>query len=154
MYIYMVFTGKWFIFAVVAMFLIVILDLSKKYILDKNMIKPNELVIYSTIGIGLFGLLHFFCDEKCRSPTKFNTKMLSLLVFFGFIGYAFSLMFTHSLKLSPDVTLVAMIVSLNIIFIYLVSSNFFEKSPKFNINVFLGLILILIGINIISKNFI
>jgi uncharacterized membrane protein len=149
----MVFEGTWFILAVIAMFIAVIIDSSKKIILDKNMIKPNELVIYSTMGIGLFGLLHFFCDKKCRSPTKFNTKMLSLLIFFGVVGYAFSLVFTHSMKLSPDVTLVAMIVSLNIIFIYLISSLFFEKSPDFNVNVFLGLILILIGINIISKNF-
>ena len=79
--------------------------------------------------------------------------MLSLLIFFGVVGYAFSLIFTYSMKLSPDVTLVAMIVSLNVIFIYLISSLFFEKSPNFNVNVFLGLILILIGINIISKNF-
>ena len=149
----MVFKGAWFILAVIAMFIAVIIDSSKKIILDKNMIKPNELVIYSTMGIGLFGLLHFFCDNKCRSPTKFNTKMLSLLIFFGIVGYAFSLVFTHSMKLSPDVTLVAMIVSLNIVFIYLISSIFFEKSPNFNMNVFLGLILILIGINIISKNF-
>jgi len=149
----MVFKGAWFILAVIAMFIAVIIDLSKKIILDKNMIKPNELVIYSTMGIGLFGLLHFFCDKKCRSPKKFNTKMLSLLIFFGIVGYAFSLVFTHSMKLSPDVTLVAMIVSLNIVFIYLISSIFFEKSPNFNVNVFLGLILIIIGINIISKNF-
>ena len=149
----MVFKGAWFILAVIAMFIAVIIDSSKKIILDKNMIKPNELVIYSTMGIGLFGLLHFCCDKKCRSPKKFNTKMLSLLIFFGIVGYAFSLVFTHSMKLSPDVTLVAMIVSLNIVFIYLISSIFFEKSPKFNVNVFLGLILIIIGINIISKNF-
>lgn len=149
----MVFKGRWFILAVTAMFIAVIIDSSKKIILDKNMIKPNELVIYSTMGIGLFGLLHFFCDKKCRSPNKFNTKMLSLLIFFGIVGYVFSLVFTHSMKLSPDVTLVAMIVSLNIVFIYLISSIFFEKSPNFNVNVFLGLILIIIGINIISKNF-
>ena len=149
----MVFKGRWFILAVTAMFIAVIIDSSKKIILDKNMIKPNELVIYSTMGIGLFGLLHFFCDKKCRSPTKFNTNMILILIFFGFIGYLFSLIFTYSMKLSPDVTLVAMIISLNIIFMYLISSIFFEASPHFNSNVFFGLILIVIGINIISKNF-
>jgi len=149
----MIFKGKWFILAVICMFLVVIIDSSKKFILDKNMIKPNELVIYSTIGIGLFGLIHFFYDKECRPPTEFNTKMLLLLIFFGFIGYAFSLIFIHSMKLSPDVTLVAMIVSLNIIFMYLISSIFFKSSPGFNIGVFVGLFLIVTGINIISNNF-
>ena len=56
----MVFKGKWFILAVMCLFLAAIIDLSKKYILDKNIIKPNEMVIYTTIGIGFFGLIHFF----------------------------------------------------------------------------------------------
>tara|TARA_X000000368_G_scaffold349922_1_gene290129 strand:- start:1673 stop:1990 length:318 start_codon:yes stop_codon:yes gene_type:complete len=105
------------------------------------------------MAIGFFGLIHFFCDKKCRSPKKINIKLLLLLLFLGFIGYSFSIAFTHAIKLSPDVTLVGMIVSLNIILLYLGSSIFFEKSPSFNFDVFFALILIIIGINIISKNF-
>lgn len=149
----MVFKGKWFILAVMCLFLAAIIDLSKKYILDKNIIKPNELVIYTTIVIGFFGLIHFFCDKKCRSPKKMNSKLLLLLLLLGFIGYSFSIAFTNAIKLSPDVTLVGMIVSLNIILLYLISSIFFESSPKFNMDVLFALILIIIGINIISKKF-
>ena len=149
----MVFKGKWFILAVMCLFLAAIIDLSKKYILDKNIIKPNEMVIYTTIGIGFFGLIHFFYDKKCRSPKKMNSKLLLLLLLLGFIGYSFSIAFTHAIKLSPDVTLVGMIVSLNIILLYLVSSIFFETSPKFNFDILFALILIIIGINIISKKF-
>ena len=149
----MVFKGKWFILAIICLFLAAIIDLSKKYILDKNITTTSEVVIYTTIVVGLFGLLHFFCDKKCRSPKKINSKLLLFLLLLGFLGYCFNIAFTYSMKLSPDVTLVGMIVSLNIIFLYLGSSIFFEASPKFNFDVFFGLILILIGINIISKKF-
>ena len=153
MLVYMIFKGKWFILAVIAMFIVVMIDSSKKYILDKNMIKPNELVIYSTIGIGLFGLMHFFYDKDCRHPIEFNGNMRALLIIFGILGYLFSITFIHSMKLSPDVTLVALIVSLSVIFIYLISSVFFDSTSDFNMDVFFGLLFVIVGINIISKNF-
>jgi hypothetical protein len=153
MLVYMIFKGKWFILAIIAMFIVVMIDSSKKYILDKDMIKPNELVIYSTIGIGLFGLMHFFYDRNCRHPIEFNRNMRVLLIIFGILGYLFSITFIHSIKLSPDVTLVALIVSLSVIFIYLISSVFFDSSNGFNIEVFFGLLFVILGINIISKNF-
>jgi drug/metabolite transporter (DMT)-like permease len=149
----MVFTGKWFILAVIAMFIIVILDAGKKYILDLKLFNPSELIIYTSIGIGLFGLLHYFYDKKCRTLPRFNRKALLFLFMLAILGYIFNIVFVNSINLSPDVTLVSMVLSLNIILIYLISSLFFEKSPNFNLNVFLGLFLILIGINIISKNF-
>ena len=149
----MVFKGKWFILAVACLFLAAMIDLSKKYILDKNMIKPNEMVIYVAIIIGLFGLCHYMYDNDCRGIHQMNKKLFLILIIIGLIGYSFTIAFTHAIKLSPDVTLVGMIVSLNIILLYLVSSIFFESSPKFNMNIFFALILILIGINIISKKF-
>jgi len=149
----MVFKGKWFILAVIAMFIIVILDAGKKYILDLRLLNPSELIIYTSIGIGLFGLLHYFYDKKCRTLTRFNRKAVLFLLMLSLLGYIFNIVFVNSINLSPDVTLVSMVLSLNIILIYLISSLFFEKSPNFNPNVFLGLILIIIGINIISKNF-
>tara|TARA_X000000368_G_C23004420_1_gene700468 strand:+ start:448 stop:897 length:450 start_codon:yes stop_codon:yes gene_type:complete len=149
----MIFYGKWFILAVICLFLVAIIDLSKKYILDKNIINPNEMVIYTTILIGFFGLLHWIYDKKCRPLKKLNAKISIILIILAFLGYLFALSFTYSTKLSPDVTLVGMIISLNIIFLYLFSSLFFEKSPKFNIDVFFALVLIVIGINIIAKKF-
>ena len=149
----MVFKGKWFILAVACLFLAAMIDLSKKYILDKNMIKPNEMVIYVAIIIGLFGLCHYMYDNDCRGIHQMNKKLFLILIIIGLIGYSFTIAFTHAIKLSPDVTLVGMIVSLNIILLYLVSSIFFESSPKFNMDILFALILILIGINIISKKF-
>lgn len=149
----MVFKGLWFILAVVCLFLAAFIDLSKKYILDKNIVKPNELVIYTTISIGLFGLIHLCVDKKCRTPKKLSGKTLLLLFLLGLIGYSFSIAFTHSIKFSPDVSLVGMIISLNIILMYLVSSIFFENSPKINLDVFIALLLIIVGINIIAKKF-
>lgn len=149
----MVFKGKWFFLALIAMILAVFIDASKKYILDKNMIKPNELIIYCTILIGIFATCHYFYDKKCRPIYKINKKLLLLLLLIGMCGYFFTIVFVHSIDLAPDVTLPAMIVSLNIILMYLISSIFFEHSPKFNVDVFFGLLLIVFGINIISKKF-
>jgi drug/metabolite transporter (DMT)-like permease len=149
----MVFNGKWFILAIICLVLVAIIDLSKKYILDKNIINPNEMVIYTTILVGFFGLLHWFCDKKCRPLKKLNSKIFIILITLAFLGYLFALSFTYSTKLSPDVTLVGMIISLNIIFLYVFSSIFFEASPKFNMDVFFALMLIVLGINIIAKKF-
>ena len=149
----MVFQGIWFKLAIVSLFFASFIDLSKKYILDNKMIKPNELVIYTTIIIGLFGLCNYFYDKKCRPISQMKGNLFLILIAIGLIGYIFTIAFTHSIDLSPDVTLVAMIVSLNIIFIYCISSVFFEKSPRFNIDVFFALVLIVIGINIIAKKF-
>jgi uncharacterized membrane protein len=149
----MVFKGTWFILAVIAMFLVVILDTSKKYILDLKLLDPSELIIYTSIGIGMFGLLHYFYYKKCRKLMQFDRKIILFLFVLALIGYLFNITFVNSINLSPDVTLVAMTVSLNIILIYLISSLFFEKSPRFNFDVFFALILIIIGINIIAKKF-
>ena len=149
----MIFSGKWFILAVIAMFLIVIMDAGKKYILDLKLLNTSELIIYTSIGIGIFGLLHYFYDKKCRILMQFNRKVILFLFMLALIGYLFNIVFVNSINLAPDVTLVAMIVSLNIILIYLISSIFFEKSPRFNFDVFFGLILTLIGISIIAKKF-
>ena len=149
----MVFKSKWFILAVACLFLAAMSDLTRKYVLDKKMIKPNEMIIYVAIIIGLFGLCHYMYDNNCRPANKMNTKLFLILILIGIIGYSFTIAFTYAINLSPDVTLVGMIVSLNIILLYLVSSIFFEASPKFNMDIFFALILILIGINIISKKF-
>ena len=85
----MVFKGKWFILAVACLFLAAMIDLSKKYILDKNMIKPNEMVIYVAIIIGLFGLCHYMYDNDCRGIHQMNKKLFLILIIIGLIGYSF-----------------------------------------------------------------
>jgi membrane-associated HD superfamily phosphohydrolase len=149
----MIFKGEWFLLALVGMFLICIIDLSKKYILDKNMIKTNELVIYSAILAGLIGVLHFLFGKKCRSPNKFDVNILILLFGLAIAAYLFNLSFIYSISLAPDVSLTGMILSLNIVLVYLFSSFFFTSSPGFNLDVFFGLIMIVGGINIIANNF-
>jgi len=149
----MIFKGEWFVFALFGMFLICIIDLSKKYILDKKIINTNELVIYSAILGGIIGVCHFLFEKKCRYPNKFDIGILILLVGLAIAAYLFNLTFIHSISLAPDVSLTGIILSLNIILVYLFSSLFFESSPGFNLVVFFGLMLIISGINIIANNF-
>jgi len=148
----MVFREKWFIFALLSMFIVTIIDLSKKFILDKKMINPNELIIYSAMLLGIIGFFHFLSDKKCRSVEKIDKRLFFILPLIGILAYAFNIVFTKSIFLAPDVSLTGAIISLNIVFVYLFSSFFFEKSPKFNFEVLFGIILLLIGVNIISRN--
>jgi drug/metabolite transporter (DMT)-like permease len=149
----MLFREEWFIFALSSMFLVVFIDLIKKYILDKKIITPIELAIYSAMFLGLMGFLHFLYDKNCRSLFKMDMSLFLILLLIGILAYLFNITFTKSIFLAPDVSLTGIIISLNILFIYLFSSLFFEKSPKFNFEVLFGILLIIIGINIISKKF-
>jgi len=149
----MLFSGNWFIFALLSMFLVVFIDLIKKYILDKNIIKPTELMIYSAMFLGFMGFLHFLYDKNCRPIGKIDRRLFFILLLIGILAYLFNITFTKSIFLAPDVSLTGIIISLNIVFIYLFSSLFFEKSPEFNFEVLFGILLIVIGINIISRKF-
>ena len=149
----MLFSGNWFIFALLSMFLVVFIDLIKKYILDKNIIKPTELMIYSAMVLGFMGFLHFLYDKNCRPIGKIDRSLFFILLLIGILAYLFNITFTKSIFLAPDVSLTGIIISLNIVFIYLFSSLFFEKSPEFNFEVLFGILLIVIGINIISRKF-
>tara|TARA_B110000977_G_C10980543_1_gene455961 strand:- start:464 stop:919 length:456 start_codon:yes stop_codon:yes gene_type:complete len=149
----MLFSGNWFIFALLSMFFVVLIDLIKKYILDKNIIKPTELMIYSAMVLGFMGFLHFLYDKNCRPIGKIDRRLFFILLLIGILAYLFNITFTKSIFLAPDVSLTGIIISLNIVFIYLFSSLFFEKSPEFNFEVLFGILLIVIGINIISRKF-
>tara|TARA_B110000208_G_scaffold51095_1_gene67179 strand:+ start:704 stop:1159 length:456 start_codon:yes stop_codon:yes gene_type:complete len=149
----MLFSGNWFIFALLSMFLVVFIDLIKKYILDKNIVNPTELMIYSAMVLGFMGFLHFLYDKNCRPIGKIDRRLFFILLLIGILAYLFNITFTKSIFLAPDVSLTGIIISLNIVFIYLFSSLFFEKSPEFNFEVLFGILLILIGINIISRKF-
>jgi uncharacterized membrane protein len=149
----MLFSGNWFIFALLSMFFVVLIDLIKKYILDKNIIKPTELMIYSAMFLGFMGFLHFLYDKNCRPIGKIDRRLFFILLLIGILAYLFNITFTKSIFLAPDVSLTGIIISLNIVFIYLFSSLFFEKSPEFNFEVLFGILLIVIGINIISRKF-
>jgi len=150
----MLFSGGWFIFAVLSMFIVVLIDLIKKYILDKKIINPTELMIYSAMFVGLMGFIHFLYNKNCcRSILKMDIRLFLILLLIGILAYLFNITFTKSIFLAPDVTLTGIIISLNIVFIYLFSSLFFEKSPKFKFEVLFGILLILMGINVISTNF-
>ena len=149
----MFFRKKWFNFALLAMIVVTLIDLLKKFILDKKMVNTDELIIYSAMFMGIIGFLHFLSNQNCRSIRKINKKLFFILFFIGILGYLFSILFTKSIFLAPDVSLTGIIISLNIVFVYIFSSLFFENSPNFNFKVLFGIILILIGVNIISRQF-
>jgi len=149
----MFFGKKWFNYALLAMIIVTLIDLIKKYILDKKMVNTDELIIYSAMFVGIFGFLHFLSNQNCRSIGKINKNLFFILFFCGILGYLFNICFTKSIFLAPDVSLTSIIISLNIVFVYLFSSMFFKTSPEFNYDVLFGLILIIIGVNIISRKF-
>lgn len=149
----MFYTKKWFNFALLAMIVVTLIDLIKKYILDKKMLNTDELIIYSAIFGGIIGFLHFLSNKNCRSIEKINKKLFFILFFLGVLAYLFSVFFTKSIFLAPDVSLTNIIIGLNIVFVYIFSSLFFEKSPDFKFDVLLGILLIIFGINIISRQF-
>lgn len=141
------------VYICIIIYVVVLIDLIKKYILDKNIIKPTELMIYSAMFLGFMGFLHFLYDKNCRPIGKIDRRLFFILLLIGILAYLFNITFTKSIFLAPDVSLTGIIISLNIVFIYLFSSLFFEKSPEFNFEVLFGILLIAIGINIISRKF-
>tara|TARA_B100001142_G_C13894645_1_gene485425 strand:- start:37 stop:522 length:486 start_codon:yes stop_codon:yes gene_type:complete len=144
----------WFYYAILALLLVCVVDLGKKYILDKNIVKqPRHLVIYLSIIVGFLGLIHYVTDNSCKSILKCNPDLLIILFFISMCIYIFNICFTTSLKLSPDVTLPCIMVSLSIIIIYLVSSIYFDASPPFDWHILVGIILTVMGLGIITNYF-
>jgi uncharacterized membrane protein len=147
------FKKPWFFYGIFALVFVCIVDLGKKYILDKDNIRPDELVIYMSILIGFIALIHFFMDKKCRNPLKCKPKILAYIIVVTLFLHFFNLAFTRSTKLATDVTLPAIMVSLSIIFIYLFSSIFFDSSPDFDLRILFGVLLVFLGLCIICKYF-
>ena len=147
------FKKPWFFYGIFALVLVCIVDLGKKYILDKDNIQPDELVIYMSIFVGFIALVHFFIDKKCRNPLRCKPKMLAYIIVVTLFLHLFNITFTRSTKLASDVTLPAIMVSLSIIFIYLFSSIFFDSSPEFDLRILFGVLLVVLGLCIICKYF-
>ena len=70
------FKKPWFFYGIFGLVLVCFVVLGKKYILDKDNIQPDELVIYMSIFIGFIALIHFFMDKKCRNPLKCKPKII------------------------------------------------------------------------------
>ena len=147
------FKKPWFFYGIFALVLVCIVDLGKKYILDKDNIQPDELVIYMSIFIGFIALIHLFIDKKCRNPLRCEPKILAYIIVVTLFLHLFNITFTRSTKLASDVTLPAIMVSLSIIFIYLFSSIFFDSSPEFDLRILFGVLLVVLGLCIICKYF-
>ena len=147
------FKKPWFLYGVFALVLVCIVDLGKKFILDKENIKPDELVIYMSMTVGLIALLHFFTDKQCKNPLNCKPKVLIYIFVVTLFLHLFNISFTRSTKLASDVTLPAILVSMSIIFIYLFSSLFFDSSPDFDIRILFGVLLVVCGLGIICKYF-
>jgi len=147
------FNKPWFFYGIIALVLVCIIDLGKKYILDKENIKPDELVLYMSMIVGLIAFIHFLMDKTCKNPLNCKPKVLAYILVVTLFLHLFNISFTRSTKLATDVTLPAIMVSLSIIFIYLFSSLFFDSSPDFDIRVLFGVLLVVLGLCIICKYF-
>jgi uncharacterized membrane protein len=147
------FKKPWFVYGIFALFIVCIVDLSKKNLLDKENVKPDELVIYMSIIIGFIALIHYFFDKKCRNPLKCKPTVLIYIIVITAFLHLFNICFTRSTSLATDVTLPSIMASLSIIFIYLFSSIFFDSSPDFDMRILLGVLLVSLGLGIICKYF-
>jgi len=116
----MFFGKKWFNYALLAMIIVTLIDLIKKYILDKKMVNTDELIIYSAMFVGIFGFLHFLSNQNCRSIGKINKNLFFILFFCGILGYLFNICFTKS-------------IFLYILFLNMISLNFWEITSRVNI---------------------
>lgn len=145
--------SKWFLYSVLGIFFVCIVDLGRKYLLDKNHIKVDEMIIYLAIFAGILGLMHFMFDSKCRNPSKIERSSLFYVFLLAVSVYAFNISFTRSIYYASDVTWPVIMISLSAIFIYLYSSLFFEDSPEFDWKILLGVALTVLGLGIISIYF-
>lgn len=141
----------WLLYSIVALVLLCAIDLVKKYILDEKMIEPDNLVVYVSIVIGIIAIVHLFLDKKCKNPGKYKPNVLLYILLIAIFVHAFNICFTRSMDLSNEVTFPVIIISLSAIVIYLVSSLFFKKSPKFNIKIFGGVLLTISGLAIVTN---
>ena len=85
------FNKPWFYYSLAALFLVCFVDLGKKYVMDHKIItNPNHLVIYLSIFVGFFGLIHFFMDKSCKSPLECDYNLILHIFILAIIGYIFN----------------------------------------------------------------
>jgi len=142
--------SKWFGYSLIGILFVCIVDLGRKYVLDRNMIKVDEMIIYLAIFAGFLGVFHYLFDGKCRNPMQIKFKPMIYIFLLAIAVYAFNISFTKSIFYAADVTWPVIMISLSAIFIYLYSSFFFENSPDFNWKILLGIMLTIIGLGIVS----
>jgi len=145
--------NKWFGYSILGIIFVCFVDLGRKYVLDKNMIMVDELIIYLAIFAGVLGTLHFILDRKCRYPREIKPKSLFYVFLLAISVYAFNMSFTRSIYYASDVTWPVIMISLAAIFIYLYSSLFFDDSPEFDWKILVGVLLTVAGLGIISVYF-
>tara|TARA_B100000795_G_scaffold269545_2_gene259254 strand:- start:212 stop:670 length:459 start_codon:yes stop_codon:yes gene_type:complete len=144
---------KWLGYSILGIIFVCIVDLGRKYVLDKNMIRVDEMIIYLAMFAGILGALHYFFDNKCRSPTEIKSKSLFYIFLLAISVYAFNITFTRAIYYASDVTWPVIMISLSAIFIYLYSSLFFDDSPAFDWKIMTGVVMTVVGLCIISIYF-
>ena len=145
--------NKWFGYSILGIMFVCVVDLGRKYVLDKNMIEVDEMIIYLAIFAGILGFLHYMLESKCRNPIKIPNKSLFYIFLLALSVYAFNISFTRSIYYASDVTWPVIMISLSAIFIYLYSSLYFDDSPDFDWKILLGVVLTVAGLGIISMYF-
>ena len=145
--------SKWFGYSILGIIFVCVVDLGRKYVLDKNMIKVDEMIIYLAMFAGVLGFSHFLLDRKCRNPSLIPRKSLFYVFLLALSVYAFNISFTRSIYYASDVTWPVIMISLSAIFIYLYSSLFFDDSPEFDWKILIGVLLTVVGLGIISIYF-
>ena len=145
--------SKWFAYSILSILTVLIYDLSRKYILDKKIVKVEEMIMFLSIFIGVLGLFHLLLYKRKHNMVNIKRNTLGILFLVAVSAYAFNICYMSAIGYSPDVTLPVVIISLSAIFTYLYSSFVFKASPNFNWKVLAGVCFTVLGIGMVTIYF-
>lgn len=142
---------RWILFALLVCFISGIEVTNLKFI-SNNCGDDLELIIcIGFILAGCLALLYLISRKDDVKKIKFNRKMLIGIVLFGTLILLGRYLFINSVKLTPNIGYSHMIVNLNIVLTLIFAYILFGQ--KINIYTFLGILLCLLGLFVIVKNY-
>ena len=102
------------------------------------------------ILIGLCGFFHLliFHKESLKSIKELKKESIFYLIIAGIIFYLTTQLMGYVINLTPNLGITHLIINLNILFTLIFGYILFKQ--KININTFIGIIISLIGLSIVS----
>ena len=104
------------------------------------------------ILMGLIGFFHLliFHKESLKSIKELKKEMIFYLIIAVIIFYLTTQLMGYVINLTPNLGITHLIINLNILFTLIFGYILFKQ--KININTFIGIIISLIGLSIVSYN--
>ena len=83
--------SKWFAYSILSILTVLIYDLSRKYILDKKIVKVEEMIMFLSIFIGVLGLFHLLLYKRKHNMVNIKRNTLGILFLVAVSAYAFNI---------------------------------------------------------------